>query len=618
MPYYFHHAQAGKSSKQNRTEFRHRVAVVVIIMANVLRQLIVQRLSQVTGLTEETFLHMIKPLPVLPKKSYQPALNLPLQQLHHELFGSKEQEKRRTSKGKLQTLGDNIAKQLSCIDHIQNVSVEKDNLSFRVAMPEVTKTILADVQKQGDKYGFQAKPWEQWKRRKIIVEFSSPNIAKPFHAGHLRSTLIGHFIANLCSQLGHDVVRLNYLGDWGTQFGLLAVGFQKHGSVKELTCNPIQHLFDVYVKINAAAKKDPKIKESARKFFTAMEQGDGDSLAVWERFREYSIQEYTSTYKKLGIGFDAYQGESQYGEKAQNVLNTLREQSLLRKSDEGTDVMDLSEYLKSPSSVTLAKSDGSTLYLTRDVAAAIDRHQQYGFHRMIYVVDKSQENHIKQLRAILKKMQYSWADGIQHVQFGRVLGMQTRTGDVVLLEDILEEAKNRMLERMRRSNTTKVLVNPEDVARCLGISALILQDLKTSLLSDYEFDWERVLASQGDTGVFLQYTHARLKSIEANYEFEVSNAVSPECLSEPEAEQLLWHMAQFDDAVEKSFQEMEPKHVAAYLLRLSRLASRAAKTLRVRGSERTLAESRLNMLMSARRVLSNGMQVLGMTPLDEM
>ncbi|XP_071818732.1 probable arginine--tRNA ligase, mitochondrial [Apostichopus japonicus] len=587
-------------------------------MTGVLRRVIAIKLSKVTGLTEATFLRLIKPLPVLPKKGYKPALTLPLQSLHNELFGDKEQLKRRTSQDELVRLGRNVAKQLSCIDHIQNVSVEKQHLSFQVSVPEITQTILQDVHKQGDQYGFQPKPWQQWKRKKIVVEFSSPNIAKPFHAGHLRSTLIGHFVANLCSQLGHDVVRLNYLGDWGTQFGLLAVGFQKYGSVKELSQNPIQHLFNVYVKINSASKKDPKIMEAARKFFTAMEQGDEDSLAVWKRFREFSIKEYISTYQKLGIGFDAYQGESQYGEMAQDVLSVLREQSLIQKSEEGTSVMDLSDYLKSMSTATLAKSDGSSLYLTRDVAAAIDRHQQYRFHRMIYVVDKSQENHLKQLTAILKKMQFSWAEGIEHVPFGRVLGMQTRTGDVVLLEDILEEVKNRMLERMKAKETTKDVANPEDVAQCLGISALILQDLKASLISDYKFDWERILESQGDTGVFLQYTHARLKSIEANYEYEMRDSISTEVLSEPEAEQLIWHIAQFDDAVQNSFDEMEPKHIVAYILRLSRLASRAAQTLRVRGSERNLAESRLHLLVSARKVLSNGMRVLGMRPLDEM
>ncbi|KAJ8026866.1 putative arginine--tRNA ligase, mitochondrial [Holothuria leucospilota] len=587
-------------------------------MTNNLRQAIANQLSQITGLSEGIFLSLVKPSQVLPKKGYQPGLCLSLKSLHQELYGGSKHLPRNSLNDEIHKLGVDIAKQLTCIDHINNIAVDKNHLNFRVELTKISKDILGEIQEEDSKYGFQVKPWQSWKKQKIIVEYSSPNIAKPFHAGHLRSTLIGHFVANLCSQLGHDVVRLNYLGDWGLQFGLLAIGFQKFGSVKELSKDPIQHLFEVYVRINKAASQDPKVAEAARKFFLAIEQGDGDSLVVWKRFREFSIKEYISTYQRLGITFDAYHGESQYNEKSQELLQLLKESALLETSEEGTSTIDISEYLDSSPVVTMARSDGTSLYLTRDVAAAIDRHQQFGFHRMIYVVDKSQTEYMKQLASVLKKMNYKWANGIQHVQFGRVLGMHTRKGDVVLLKDILEEAKTRMLERMKNKSTTKDLDNPESVAECLGISALILQDLKSTLIADYKFDWDKVLESQGDTGVFLQYTHARLKSIERNAGFEVGDDVSADLLVEPEATQLLWHLTQFHEAVDSSFANMEPKHIVSYLLRLSRLTSRAAKSLKVQGSERKVAESRLLLFKSAQTVLANGMHVLGMKPLDKM
>uniref|UniRef100_A0A8C9ZJ87 Probable arginine--tRNA ligase, mitochondrial n=1 Tax=Sander lucioperca TaxID=283035 RepID=A0A8C9ZJ87_SANLU len=461
------------------------------------------------------------------------------------------------------------------------------------------------------KFGLTSELFNTLKRGTTLVEYSSPNIAKKFHAGHLRSTIIGNFIANLKQSLGNNVIRMNYLGDWGMQFGLLGAGFGQFGCQEKLKQNPLQHLFEVYVQVNKEAEHNEDMKQAARDFFRQLEQHESEAVSLWQQFREITVDEYQHIYKRLGVHFDIYSGESFHQDQAQEVVQQLQSQGLLKTSEKGTGVVDLSPAGDMSSVCTVLRSDGTTLYITRDLAAAIDRKAKYHFDEMIYVTDKSQENHFHQLFHILLAMGHSWADRCKHVPFGLVRGMKTRSGEVVFLEDVLDEARARMLHNMSQSKTTKEMDNTEDTAEKVGISALIVQDFKGPLLSDYTFDWDRMLQAQGDTGVFLQYTHARLcRSVLLKItKLYLAGGVSIFALCD---------LYSYDEVLYQSAQDLQPKHLVNFLLKLCHLIASAHRELPVKGSSQVVAQARLRLFSGACSVLANGMRILGITPVDKM
>uniref|UniRef100_A0A4W4HRW0 Probable arginine--tRNA ligase, mitochondrial n=1 Tax=Electrophorus electricus TaxID=8005 RepID=A0A4W4HRW0_ELEEL len=410
----------------------------------------------------------------------------------------------------------------------------------------------------------------------VFLSHSSPNIAKKFHAGHLRSTIIGNFIANLKEALGNDVIRVNYLGDWGMQFGLLGAGFQRLGSQEKLRENALQHLFEVYVQVNREAEQDESVRLAAAEFFRRLEQHDQQALLLWQQFREISVKEYRRVYERLGIHFNHYSGESFHQSKIQDVLTSLQTQGLLKTTEKGTGVVDLSEAGDMSSYCTVLRSDGTSLYITRDIAAAVDRKEMFSFDEMIYVTDKSQSGHFWQLFLILRMLGHSWAERCVHVPFGLVQGMSTRSGDVVFLEDVLDEARNRMLQNMHQTRTSKELSDPALTAEQIGISALIVQDFKGPLISDYKFNWDQVLQAQGDTGVFLQYTHARLCR---------SATLSTVCSSSHT------QPARYDEVLLQSALELQPRYLVNFLITLW-----------------------LHLFSCTCSVLASGMRLLGITP----
>ncbi|XP_042713506.2 probable arginine--tRNA ligase, mitochondrial isoform X4 [Chrysemys picta bellii] len=461
-----------------------------------------------------------------------------------------------------------LQKTLKCDTVVSEISTGPGTVNFTINKELLAKTVLQQVFKDGSEYGIKSELFSTLPRRKIVIEFSSPNIAKKFHVGHLRSTIIGNFVANLKEALGHQVTRINYLGDWGMQFGLLGAGFQQFGNEEELQSNPLQHLFEVYVQVNKAAEEDENIKKLAQDFFRKLEARDEQTLSMWQHFRDFSIEEYVRIYKRLGVHFDEYSGESFYQEKSQEVLKMLDTKGLLQKTIKGTRVVDLSEKRDLSLSSTVMRSDGTSLYITRDLAAAIDRMKKYNCDTMIYVTDKSQNTHFEQLFQILKLMGYQWAERCQHVSFGLVQGMKTRKGEVVFLEDVLNEARSRMLQNMASAKTTKELENPLETAEKIGLAALIIQDFKGLLSSDYQFSWDRVLQSRGDTGVFLQYTHARLHSLEQMCRNGQSTDINTACLQDPQAISVLQHLLRYDEVLYKSSEDLQPKHIVSYLLTL--------------------------------------------------
>ncbi|KAH3671243.1 hypothetical protein WICMUC_004760 [Wickerhamomyces mucosus] len=464
--------------------------------------------------------------------------------------------------------------------------------------------------------------------KKIIIEFSSPNIAKPFHAGHLRSTIIGGFLSNLYEKQGWDVTRMNYLGDWGKQFGILALGFEKYGSEEKLESDPINHLFEVYVKINQdIAAEGDSLPESestdskARAYFKNMEEGDPKALDLWKRFRELSISKYVDTYKRLNINFDTYSGESQVSQELMNdVIKQFAEKGLTHE-DRGALLIDLKRFNKKLGKCIVQKSDGTKIYLTRDVGEAIQRYNKHHFDKMIYVIASQQDLHTAQFFEILKQLGYDWASKLLHINFGMVQGMSTRKGTVVFLDTILEETKEKMHDVMKKNEHKYAQIeNPEEVADYIGISAVMIQDMQSKRINNYEFKWERMLSFEGDTGPYLQYAHSRLRSVERKAGFSTEDLITADfsLLKEQQAEILVRLLAQYPDVLRNASKTHEPSTVVTYLFKLTHQVSSCYDVLWVAGQEEELAKARLALYAAARQVLYNGMTLLGLTPVDRM
>ncbi|XP_074644766.1 putative arginine--tRNA ligase, mitochondrial isoform X2 [Tubulanus polymorphus] len=514
----------------------------------------------------------------------------------------------------------------------------KKEIAIKYDSKYFTKKVLKEIISENSRAGLNSQLHRFYKKNggqlvarvipeNVIVEFSSPNIAKPFHAGHLRSTIIGNFVANINEALNNNVTRINYLGDWGTQFGILSVGFKKYGCHNRLKSDAMKHLFEVYVAVNKDVESEEKdsgvskTRQLALQHLTRMETDDGDLHDEWKLFRDSSIDSYSAVYKRLGIHFDEYHGESMYYKSAHDVLNEAELAGILSTNSKGIKFIDLSESFGGQSvSANLLKSDGSTLYITRDLAAILDRYRKYQFNRIHYVVEQGQNLHFKQMVAILQKLGHQWINNCDnlHIGFGRVQGMSTRQGNVVFLSDILDEAKLRMLKIMSSKQSTKAAESVEETADILGMSAVIVQDLKQRKNRDYDFDWDRMLDNRGDTGVSLQYNHARLYSIEKNCGIEMNLCSALESLTEAEAIRLTLHLAKFDEIVNECYSTLEAHSLVTYLFKLVHLSNAAIHGLSVKGSPKTVAEDRLFLFVCARIILSNGMKLLGLKPLKSM
>lgn len=478
----------------------------------------------------------------------------------------------------------------------------------------------------------------------MIVEFSSPNIAKPFHAGHLRSTIIGGFLANLYQGAGWEVIRINYLGDWGKQYGILAIGFDTYGNEEELEKDPINHLFKVYVKISADKQvEENKIKaaqeagediselraqsidERARVYFKAMTDREPKAIAQWKKWRDLSIEKYKKTYARLNIHYDVYSGESQVPEESMaKALQKMKDMKLTEDSD-GSVIIDFSKHVpgkpgKSLEKTVIQRKDGTALYLTRDISEIKQREETYNFDQMIYVVASQQDLHLKQLFKIVDLMGYKeLASKVQHINFGMVLGMSTRKGTVKFLDDILEDVGDKMHEVMRKNEDKYAQVeNPEATADILGITSVMVQDMSGKRINNYTFDINTMTAFEGDTGPYLQYAHARLCSITRRAELSAAEIASADLslLTEPHAHKLIRVISQYPDVVQNTLKTLEPATILTYLFKMTHTLSSSYDHLRIVGSEKELMKARMALYDAARVVLNNGMRVLGLSPVE--
>lgn len=508
---------------------------------------------------------------------------------------------------------------------IESASAFGKFLRFNFKPAALRSVVIPKVLADGARYGEGSAA----KGENVIVEFSSPNIAKPFHAGHLRSTIIGGYLSNLNEKQGATVTRINYLGDWGKQFGLLAVGYARYGDAAQLKADPINHMFEIYVRINkekeAEAAKDPEgfsaTDQEARDYFRRMENGDEEAVKLWATLRDLSIEKYRQTYKRLNIEYDVYSGESQVTLQQMNEAIELLVSKGVTVEDRGALLVPLQGYSKKLGKCLIRKSDGTTLYLTRDLAEAKKRFEQYHFDRMVYVAAAQQDLHFQQFFKLFEIMGYPWAKRLQHINFGMVQGMSTRKGTVVFLDTILEETKESMHEVMRKNAEKYAQIeDPERVADLVGLSAVMIQDMQSKRINDYTFDWKRMLSFEGDTGPYLQYAHSRLCSVERNSSLAPEDYASADLalLTEPIAQQLTRVLAQYPDTLLMSFRNSEPSTVITYLFRLSHTVSSCYDILWVRNQDPEVAKARMALYAAARIVLRNGLTLLGITPVERM
>lgn len=452
--------------------------------------------------------------------------------------------------------------------------------------------------------------------QRIVVDFSSPNVAKPFHVGHLRSTVLGHSLCNLLSFAGHHVTRLNYLGDWGTQCGLLIAGFNKYGNNEELTKDPLKHLLSVYVAANAEAEKNPAFRAEALQHFTDLEAGQQEVLDQWQRWRQLSLDGYGQQYKRLGVSFDVLDAESRHSHAALDLLERLRAEEKLTSRGDGVLGIECQEF------VPLARSSGASLYLTRDVVAALERKERYDFDWAYYVVDRSQAEHFRRLALVLEQLGVEWSDRVQHVPFGRIRGISSRKGigEGMLLDDLLNEAVHRARQSMEQAPTTRVKeeVNAQFVAEQLGLAAVVVNFLRGRRNRDITFDWHQALHAAGDSGVSLQYAHARLCSLEEKAGLPVETEAAVDLLQEPCALALAVQVARFEEVVCSAVDQLEPCIVAQYLFALSHAIGRATKELPVKNQGLFIAKARLLLFHASRVTLAQGMRLLGVEPLTAM
>lgn len=456
----------------------------------------------------------------------------------------------------------------------------------------------------------------------VVIDYSSPNIAKPIGFHHIRTTFLGHCIANIYRALGWTVEGINYLGDWGKQFGLVAVGFQEYGDPARI--DDMGHLVEVYVKANKRAEAEPEFDEKARDFFRRMEAGDAEALKLWNQFRETSIQGFKKIYARMGIEFEHIEGESRYQGKMDAVIDQIAKKPGVKES-EGALIVDL-PYADNEPPILLKKKDGSTLYATRDLAAAEDRYERFHFEKSLYVVAQDQALHFRQVFRTLKEMGHPWADRVVHVPFGRIHGMSTRKGQVVQLNEVLDEAKERAAAKVRE-NMEAGRIHTEDadqLSEQIGLGAIAFGDLKHKRASDYTFDWDEVLSFEGHTGPYLQYAHARTVNVlrkgggaPASYDASL--------LTLPEEQALLRELMRLPEVVSDAAEQYEPSLVARLLLDVAASFSRyytlgnqeRDKRIVLDGND-ALRAARLALTDATRITLAAGLTLLGIPTPDNM
>ncbi|MFR5544963.1 MAG: arginine--tRNA ligase [Intestinibacter bartlettii] len=486
-------------------------------------------------------------------------------------------------------------------------------VNFFVNKSQLAETVINDVLTKKEKYGHT----DLGQEKAVVIDFSSPNIAKPFHIGHIRTTVIGNALYKIYDSQGYNVVRVNHLGDYGTQFGKLIVAFKLWGSKEAVEANPIPELLKLYVKFHEEAEQKPEMEDEARAWFTKLENGDEEAKALWQWFRDESLKEFARVYDLLDIEFDSYAGESFYSDKMDSVIETLKDKKLLVQS-QGTNVVDLEEYNMPPALIT--KNDGSTLYMTRDLAAAIYRKNTYDFDKCIYVVGSQQSLHFQQLFKVLELMGYEWSKDLIHVPFGMVAleegTMSTRKGRVVFLEDVLKQAVEKTKEIVLSKNPNAK--NVEQIAKQVGVGAVVFQELSNSRIKDYTFSWSRTLSFEGETGPYVQYTHARCCAVLRKAEEEVTTDINYNLLSDGDGAEVLKVIGSFNKSILAAMRKNEPHIITRFVLDLAQAFNKFYHDNPILVDDVEVRKARLALVAATRQTIENALALLGMHAPERM
>lgn len=453
----------------------------------------------------------------------------------------------------------------------------------------------------------------------ICIDYSSPNIAKNFHVGHLRTTVIGNSLYKIYDKLGYRVIRMNHFGDWGTQFGKLIVAYKKWSSKEAVEKRGIDELLDIYVKFNSESEKNPELMDEARKWFVKMEQGDSEALAIWEWFKEISMVEFERVYNMLGLSFDTYLGESYYRSMVPALEKLLKEKNLLIES-QGANVIDLSAYDMPPCMIT--KKDGGSIYHSRDICAVLYRKEKYDFDKCLYVTGLEQSLHFKQVFKAIELMGYDWYPNLVHVPYGLVslegAKLSTRTGNIIYAEDILNEAVKRAAKAIEEKNPE--LMEKETVAKKVGIGAVIFHDLFNQRIKNVDFSWEDVLSFEGTTGPYVQYTYARAKSILRKSNVDIENqSICYAALTDDITFELMKVLSGYEEAVRNAACRYEPSIVARYIISVASSFNKfyhECTILREENKKTKLA--RLHLVALVQKILSEASSLLGIECPEEM
>ncbi len=508
-----------------------------------------------------------------------------------------------------------ISQNLENIKEISEVSAVNGFLNFKLNKNQITQEVIDEFDTEKENFGSQ----KQEKPQNIVIDYSAPNIAKPFHIGHLRSTVIGQALYNIYKYLGYNVTSINHLGDYGTQFGKLIEGYKRWGAEYDIENNPIDELMQIYVRINNLCKEDESVLEECRNNFKKLEDGDPYCVEIWKKFRELSLKEFDKVYDILGVKFDSLNGEAFYSDKMPEIIDILKKAGKLEES-EGAQVVKLGDDMPP---CLIIKSNGSTTYATRDLAAIMYRARTYDFDKAIYVTSYEQILHFKQVFATAKYLglDEKYTNGLVHVPFGMILlktgKMSTREGKVIKLEDLLNEAIEKSKEIIEKKNPE--LENKEDVAKKVGVGAIIFNDLSNSRIKDEIFDWDIMLNFNGETGPYVQYTTVRAKSVleKAGYIPNVKE-VNVEKLNDKDSQKIINQLYNFNSILKNVTEKEEPSILARYLVDLAQNFSSFYNNCHIITEDKEMQDARLYITYMVKTVLEKGLNLLGIQVPEKM
>ncbi|MBO0439727.1 arginine--tRNA ligase [Candidatus Enterococcus ikei] len=509
-----------------------------------------------------------------------------------------------------QQIAADLAEKIEGTD-FEKIEVVGPYLNFFMNKKMVSQAVIGQIAKEKGHYGDSSIGG----KGNVPIDMSSPNIAKPISMGHLRSTVIGNSIAFILEKIGFTPIRINHLGDWGTQFGKLIVAYKKWGSEEAVKTAPITELLRLYVQFHEEAETQPELDEEARAWFKKLEEGDVEATELWQWFRTESLKEFDKIYSMLEVSFDSYNGEAFYNDKMDEIVTMLEEKHLLQEN-EGAEIVDLSAYDLNPA--LIKKSDGATLYITRDLAAAVYRKRTYDFAKAIYVVGNEQSNHFKQLKAVLKELDFDWSADMHHIPFGLITQggkkLSTRKGKIVLLEEVLNEAVELANKQIMEKNPD--LPDREEVAKQVGIGSVIFHDLKNDRMNNFDFVLEEVVRFEGETGPYAQYTHARAMSILRKADFTIDET-KEYALDDKDSWEVVKLLQKFPEVVMLAAEKYEPSVIAKHAIQVAQAFNKYYAHVKILTDDEQ-KESRLALVYAMATIIKEDLRLLGLHAPNEM